>query len=172
MPTAILTIDASPLAGIARRLQAVDVDRREPLEAIGAAWETTTRERFATGKAPDGTPWKPSLRVKEHGGKTLVLEGERGGLLGSITHRVDGDSVQVGTNKVYGRIHQFGGTIQRQGAHAVPLILPSEGAVGAQVRGVVQIPARPYLGANEADYENWTEILEGFLVDRTGGEVA
>lgn len=166
MPTAILTIDASPLAEIARRLQAVDADRREPLEAIGAAWETTTRERFATGKAPDGTPWKPSLRVKEHGGKTLVLEGERGGLLGSITHQVDGDSVQVGTNKVYGRIHQFGGTIQRRGAHAVPLHLPGGRDLSG---GVVQIPARPYLGVNEADYENWTEILEGFLAEKTGG---
>lgn len=163
MPTAVLTIDVSPLAAIARRLAEVDADRREPLEAIGAAWETTTKERFETSTAPDGMPWKPSLRAKRTGGKTLVKSAS---LKASITSQAEDDTVQVGTNKVYGRIHQFGGTIQRQGAHAVPLHLPAGRDLSG---GVVQMPARPFLGASAADFENWTEILEGFVAEKTGG---
>lgn len=163
MPTAILSIDASPLAALARRLGDVDADRREALEAIGEAWVTTTRERFKTGTAPDGTPWKPSLRVQRKGGQTLVLDRH---LETSIHAEVQGDSVLVGTDRVYGRIHQFGGTIQRKGAHAVPLHLPDGRDLSG---GVVQIPARPYLGANAGDHEVWAEILEGFLEEKVGG---
>lgn len=165
MPTASLVIDPSPIAELVRRLEAVDGDRREAMEAIGAAWETTTRNRFETSTAPDGTPWKPSQRVLAHKGKTplkTLVESAR--LKGSITHQVDGDTVEVGTNVEYAAAHQFGATIQQAGAHAVPLVLP-EGATGGRV---IVLPARPFLGIEEGDYLNFAEILEGLIEAKTG----
>jgi phage virion morphogenesis protein len=166
MATAVLHIDASPLALLSRRLGDVDADKRAALEAIGAAWESSTRNRFNLGQAPDGSKWKPSERVRRKGGKTLVLKGEAGGLQGSITYDVDGDAVEVGTNKVYGSVHQFGATIQRAGAHAIPLHLPE----GRDAGGPAQITARPFLGVEADDWPTFTEILEGFVGDTAGAE--
>lgn len=155
--TAILHIDASPIAALARRLAEVDADRRAPLEAIGAAWESSTKARFETSKAPDGTPWKPSERARRGKGLTLVLSTR---LKGSITNKVDDDAVEVGTNVEYAAAHQFGAVIQRAGAHAVPLHLPA----GADASGgVIVLPARPFIGINDDDYVTFAEILEGFV---------
>lgn len=165
MPTAVLVIDATPIGELARRLEAVDGDKAEALDAIGAAWETSTKVRFETSTAPDGTPWKPSQRVLQHKGKTplkTLVESAR--LKGSITHAADGDTVEVGTNVEYAAAHQFGATIQQAGAHAVPLVLP-EGAAGGRV---IVLPARPFIGITEADYVNFAEILEGFIEAKTG----
>lgn len=165
MPTAALVIDPSPIAELVRRLDAVDGDRREALEPIGAAWETSTKLRFETSTAPDGTPWKPSQRVLAHKGKTpLKTLVDTARLKGSITHQADGDTVEVGTNVEYAAAHQFGATIQQAGSHAVPLVLP-EGAAGGRV---IVLPARPFLGIEEGDYVNFAEILEGFIEAKTG----
>lgn len=166
MPAAVLSIDASPLQDLARRLTAVDGDKREALGGIGAAWESSTKGRFRTGTAPDGTPWKPSIRaLKKGGGKgTLQLTGQ---LRENVQFSVEGDdTVQVGVNKEYGAIHQFGGIIQRAGAHAVPLHLPKGREPSA---GIVVMPARPYLGIAADDYTTFGEILEGFVEAKTGG---
>lgn len=165
MPTASLVIDTTPLAELVRRLDAVDGDRREAMEPIGAAWETSTRLRFETSRAPDGMPWKPSQRVLAYRGKTplkTLVDSAR--LKGSIMHQVDGDTVEVGTNVAYAAAHQFGATIQQAGAHAVPLVLP-EGAAGGRV---IVLPARPFLGIEEGDYVTFAEILEGFIEAKTG----
>ncbi len=166
MTTAVLEIDSTPLALLSRRLADVDADKRAALEAIGAAWESSTRNRFNLGQAPDGSKWKTSERVRRKGGKTLVLKGEAGGLQGSITFAVEGDAVEVGTNKEYGPAHQFGATIQRAGAHSIPLHLPE----GRDVAGPAQIPARPFLGVEADDWPTFTEILEGFVGDTAGAE--
>lgn len=161
MPTAVLHIDPSPLGELARRLGRVDANKRAALEAIGKDWQGSTGDRFNRGQAPDGSKWKPSERVRRKGGKTLVLKGN---LQDSITYAVDGDSVEVGTNRVYGPAHQFGATIQRAGAHAVPLHLPA----GREAAGPTQIPARPFLGVEAEDWPEWTGILERFIGDTTG----
>jgi len=46
-------------------------------------------------------------------GKILQRKGGGGGLLGSITNHYDDNSSQVGTNKIYAALHQFGGTINQ-----------------------------------------------------------
>lgn len=110
-------------------------DFRPLLESVGAEIESQTRRRISEeNAAPDGTPWQPwsdDYAETRHGGHSL-LEGE-GELLDSIQYLVEGDRVVVGTNLVYGAIHQFGGD-----------------EVG------IPIPARPYLGIgpeNEEDLE-------------------
>jgi phage virion morphogenesis protein len=73
------------------------------------------KDNFKRGTAPDGTPWKPSLRVLEQGGKTLI---DRGILRNSFHVQPARRNVMVGTADVRAAVHQFGvragafGTVQ------------------------------------------------------------
>jgi len=105
-------------------------------DEIGAALVSSTQARFATSTAPDGGAWKPVKR----GGRPLV---DQGILVGSITHAAGAKQVEVGTNLVYGAIHQFGGRAGR--GHSV------------------NIDARPYLGLSTEDEDEVVGILRDFV---------
>ena len=81
------------------------------LEGIGVEVESQTRRRISEEKeGPDGEPWQPwseAYGETRHGGHSL-LEGE-GEMLDSIQYLVESDRVEIGTNLIYGAIHQFGG---------------------------------------------------------------
>jgi phage virion morphogenesis protein len=66
----------------------------------------------------------------------------RGDLRDSIQNYTSGDTIRVGTNLVYGAIHQFG----------------SNGAEGG-------IPARPWLGLSREDEREITDLVIGRLED-------
>lgn len=104
------------------------------MKSFGEHMMVSTGKRFDTETAPDGTPWAPlspaTLRVKK-GGKILQEMGRRGGLLGTIVYQAEARKIAIGTNKVYGAIHQLGGMAGRNRK--------------------VKIPARPYLGFNADD---------------------
>lgn len=116
-----------------------DADRYQLADTIGATLVTEFKLNFENEQGPDGTPWTPSERAKNEGGKTLR---DKNHLNDSITHNVfsGGDGVEVGSNMVYAAIHQFGGETGRNGA--------------------TKIEARPYLGLN-ADIED--EIVQTTL---------
>jgi phage virion morphogenesis protein len=57
-----------------------------------------------------GKAWKPSIRARKRGGKTLQ---DTGMLAGSITYEATADSVRLGTPVLYAPIHQFGGRAGR-----------------------------------------------------------
>lgn len=126
------------------------------LDEIGMMLTTSTRRRFEEGRGPDGTPWIESGRAKAEGGRTLV---DRGHLRDSITHRVEGHAVRVGTNRVYGGIHQFGGVIEGKSG-SLKFKTPGGGFVTVKS---VTMPARPFLGLSDADRAEATVILEEFL---------
>jgi phage virion morphogenesis protein len=115
--------------------------------------EASTRERFETQTAPDGTPWKKSLRARLTGGKTLTQSGHLGN---SITSDSGRDWAAWGTNMIYGRIHQLGGEIKPKAGGSLRFKL----ATGAWVKArKVTMPDRPYLGVNEADEVELTRIV-------------
>lgn len=132
-----LSYDLRDLENVADALnRALGVlSQRELLDVVGAIAESGSRRRIQYEKKdPDGKRWKPWSRhyaQTRHSGHSL-LSGE-GHLLDSIQHSVDGDSVSVGSNKVYAAIHQFGGAAGR-GQKAL-------------------IPARAYLGLSKLDKE-------------------
>ena len=101
------------------------------MESIGEHLVSTTVQRFEDGKAPDGTPWKRSIRAEKEGGQTLV---DNEILKGDINYSASPGQVHVGTNKEYAAIHQFGGEAGRN--HSVTL------------------PAREYLGFSEEDQKD------------------
>ncbi|STZ63920.1 Mu-like prophage protein gpG [Moraxella lacunata] len=108
------------------------------MDAIGSLLESSTRQRFADKKAPDGTSWAnlmPSTQTQKGNNNILVKSGD---LLRSITHHADPYGISVGTPESYGVYHQFGTT---------------------------QMTARPFLGLSNDDqaeiYELINEILMG-----------
>jgi phage gpG-like protein len=132
---------------------------RPAMTQIGGQLVTSTQHRFEHQKGPDGQPWKPlafptllgragegavkeRLTIKGQDYVKLTARAERRlgdvkilqvslRLLKSITFRSDSESVAVGTNVPYARIHQLGGQAGR----------------GRKVT----IPARPYLGFDGED---------------------
>ena len=77
---------------------------------IGEHVLTSTRDRFDSQTAPDGTPWEPlsddtKRRKQRNKDKILTLDGD---LRGNLAYRAGRDSVEIGSPSVYAGTHQFG----------------------------------------------------------------
>ena len=127
------------------------------MESVGEALVSGTKKRFDEKKDPEGTPWKPSRRALEKGGKTLMHSGR---LRRSIDYAATSDKVMVGSNLAYARIHQKGGEITPKKAKK----LVSKDSDGKTVAvDAVTIPARPYLGVSKEDMEDVKATMADFL---------
>lgn len=150
--------DAQVLASL-RNLIALGRDASPAMRDIAAHGESSTRMRFRTETAPDGTPWKPSLRARITGGRTLTQDGH---LSGSISGRHGRDYAEWGVNRIYAAIHQFGGVIA---AKAGSLRFRLFGGGFATVKSVT-IPARPYLGVSDDDKVDILDIIQARIAAR------
>ena len=157
-----IDVDAAPLRGGFAALRAAALDLHPALDAIGRRWADRTRARFTTGIGPDGVEWKPSQRAIRDDGQTLRDSGD---LMNSITHEVEGDSVSVGTNKIYGPAHQFGVTILPKKGEFLRFFIPGRGWVFARK---VTLPPRPFIGLDAGDAEEFAEILADHLKGSSG----
>lgn len=131
------------LAAMMRRV----ADVEPVLDEIGGSQAAEVQNRFETQRGPDGAAWRglSELTLAKRGGRARTLR-DTGALYDSQVHQVSDRTVSVGTNSVYGAIHQFGGQAGR----------------GRKVT----IPARPYLGLSE---KGKAEIL-AILRDHVGGD--
>lgn len=127
------------------------------MESVGEALVSGTKKRFDEKKDPEGTPWKPSRRALEKGGKTLMHSGR---LRRSIDYAATSDKVMVGSNLAYARIHQKGGEIKPKKAKKL-VFKDSDGKTVAV--DAVTIPARPYLGVSKEDMEDVKATMADFL---------
>jgi phage virion morphogenesis protein len=150
-----MQIQAEGAAHIERALVAL-TNRLPLMRAIGAWLESSTRERFDTNRAPDGSPWKPSLGAQLRGTPTLVQFGR---LRDSFTHAADADQVEVGTNVIYAAIHHFGGVIKAKTAKGLRFMMAGAGFVQVQS---VTMPARPILGVSVDDEIEVSELVRQF----------
>ncbi|MGA1856925.1 phage virion morphogenesis protein [Azospirillum sp. 11R-A] len=156
------------------RLTAATGDLTAAFDDIGAALVTSTLRRFETETDPTGRPWRP-LSIETIIGrigsraKTFTLKGDlrkpaaryvaalkilqhRGHLKGGIHHRATQDGVEVGSDRIYARIHQFGGKAGR----------------GKKVT----IPPRPFLGIDRDDEAMMLGILRAHIGRALGDGVA
>ena len=89
--------------------QQLNGDLTPLMRGVGSLLENSTRNRFSTKTAPDGSTWadlKPStLKAKKGRGSKMV---EYGDLMRSITYHATGVSVAVGTDRPYAKYHQTG----------------------------------------------------------------
>ena len=155
-------VEVQGAAAVEARLAkiAARAEHTQPLmDNIGQALVTNTRLRFEDGISPDGVPWKPSIRARESGGKTLL---DTGRLADSVTHNASNRSVEVGTNVIYGAAHQFGATIRAKGGGRLKFRLP--GGLGFRSVEEVILPARPFLGISADDREDIDALADDFLM--------
>jgi len=107
--------------------------QQEGRYATAGSWHGGT-ERWQ-----DLAPRTKEARAKKGKWPGKKLQMSQGGLASSITKQVRGDNLEIGTNKVYGAIHQFGGQAGR----------------GRKVH----IPARPFLVVQDEDVEDMMDEL-------------
>lgn len=151
-----------------RRLQARVGNLKPVLRGIGEVLIKSTKRRFATGTAPDGTPWAPNSpvtydrlatwhltkkgKLSKAGAARLAgkkpLIGETRRLSSQINAVLQGDALLVGSPMEYAATQQFGA---------------EQGEFGTTRRGGPipwgDIPARPFLGLSEADKRHILEIV-------------
>ncbi|EOX1534567.1 phage virion morphogenesis protein [Vibrio cholerae] len=113
------------------------------LRDIGEHLLLSHHERWQQQQSPDGTPWAPlspkyQKRKKKHADLILVLNQHLSS--SSLNYDVDPLGLSFGTSSEYGAIHHFGGS---------PEMRPSNAA----------IPARPWLGLSESDFDEIAQIL-------------
>lgn len=140
----------------------------QPLfDEIGAAVVKQTRRRFEQQRGPDGKPWEPGQKQWDHAasqkdkkpgkkekrGPKILLDSGR--LWRSITHQATTQNVSVGTNLIYGRIHQLGGIIKPRRGKALVFRI---GGAFVRVTRII-IPARPYLGLSAADERDIMRVI-------------
>lgn len=114
---------------------------------VGSVMETFRDEGSPAGSWPplsQGTlqarygRMRPSTRARLVAGHKLLIQSGR--LRRSINYEVDGHTVRIGTDVIYGRIHQLGGMAGR----------------GRKVH----IPARPYLVFRPEDPDRIAKAME------------
>jgi len=143
------------------------------MKIIGSIVRTSVIRNFEAGGRP---PWKPLKVISYHlgytmgrktkaytqrggltagfqrylaGKKILIGRGFGGGLMGSVHFTAHPDRVEIGTNKIYGAIHQLGGKAGR--GHKV------------------DIPARPFLMVQSEDWAEIRAALQDYLTSKSGG---
>lgn len=154
---------------VARALEDVakaSANPRPLLKLWGEKLTDSTKQRFQSSIAPDGSLWEPNAmatllghagkyagsfrkdgRVTTKGGKRIAgkkpLIGESKALSTTITYRVATDGVEIGSPQKYAAIQHFGGKAGR----------------GRKIT----IPARPFLGLSPADEEMVVRTAEEYL---------
>ena len=153
--------DAQLHAGL-RSLISLGRDAGPVMADIAAIGERGTRDRFRTESGPDGQRWKPSLRARITGGRTLTKDGH---LAASISGRHGRDFAEWGVNRIYAAIHQFGGEIRAKGG-SLRFRLANGGFATVQK---VTMPARPFLGISDDDRDDILDIIQARIQARTQG---
>lgn len=155
-PTIIIT-DDEITAALARVGAALD-NPLPLMQDLGEYLVTSTKQRFPTGKAPDGSVWAPksAATIAAQGGRktnrldTRPLFGPSGSLSSNITYEASADQVEWGSPMVYAAMQQFGGS-----KSAFPNLWGD-------------IPARPFLGLSIEDEASVLDIIGDYLSEAAG----
>lgn len=159
------------------------------LDAFGAYLVTSTQRRFERETAPDGSKWKQltprtaakRIKGRRRGFDNILRVSRR--LEQSISYRVSGGELHVGSNVVYAAAHQLGAEIEvpeRQQTifqHYDAKTDTFDQRFRKKSRSnfardvtvsahTISIPARPYLGIDDADRTELGTIVADFMAER------
>lgn len=182
-----IDVDDRNVRQMLERLLGRATDMTPAMHNIGEALVHATWRRFEAEKGPDDKSWHPlSENYKAHRaggteGNTLRRRGPDGQvrmrvdflrrlahqkilnatsrLKDSIAYQADTQGVTVGTNVEYAAIQQLGGTIRPKNKKFLRFEINGQIIFAKQVT----IPARPFLGINEADERTIGDIVASFL---------
>ena len=139
------------------------------LKECGLVLLRSVARNFKAGGRP--VRWRPSKRALREGGKTLI---DTARLKNSMTMRVLGRSLTVGTNVKYARIHQLGGKLNNNVTVKQHYRYITQ-AFGKEIDGrkvlVKQhqrkmdtyIPARPFLKVQAGDLRIMRKIVADYV---------
>jgi len=137
-------------------------ERQELMSSIGEALVSGAVLRFSMEEDPEGRKWQPSRRAQTTGGQTL---NDTGRLRDSIDYATTPETVLVGTNAKYARIHQLGGKIRPKSKKR----LKFKGIGGEDVFAKeITIPARPFIGISADDLEEVKETIAEYMGNAFG----
>ncbi|BFI48124.1 MULTISPECIES: phage virion morphogenesis protein [Yersinia pseudotuberculosis complex] len=128
--------DDSSIVNAFKRLQALGQDTTPITRAIAAVLASESEDAFANESDPTtGKKWAPltdnyKARLAKKGKTGNMLQRSQGGLAMSLSTEYDAVSAAIGTNKIYGPLHQWGGL-----SHMAP--------------GPAAVPAREYMGLSQ-----------------------
>lgn len=126
-------------------------DMTPVMRDIAGVMAAATERAFENETDPaTGLAWHPLMAstVKMRGGDAHPILQRSGQLAGRIVTAYGQDFAQIGSNKVYAAMHQFGGVT----------------APNSMIPGKA-IPARPFLGLGEDDQEEILDIVRGYLAE-------
>ena len=168
--------DEAVQAAFTRLVQA-GTQMKPLMQEIGEFLAETTKQRFQTSSAPDGSRWAPNTETtyvnllglyKSSFGKTgkitaagsrraagkKPLIGETGALSTTINYRAGSDFVEIGSPMAYAAVQQFGAKKHSFTGGKTPW---------------ADIPARPFLGLSASDREGLLEISGAYLEGAADG---
>ena len=102
-----INIADEPIKKLVVGLQQRSSNLKPAMKIIGEIVRSSVVKNFESEGRP--TPWKKSKRALKDGGLTLTKSAR---LMKSVTSRAGATSVEIGTNLIYARIHQLGGSIK------------------------------------------------------------
>lgn len=147
-----ISVDDAQVQATLRRLQERVGNLRPALAAVANELQSVTDHAFQTETDPTtGRRWQDlaestkKSRAKVGKWPGQILQMSAGGLVASIQPHATDTYAEVGTNKVYAAIHQFGGRAGRNHAST--------------------IPARPFLGLGAGDKAEIIAILERHIME-------
>lgn len=176
-----ITIEADGESAVMQalaRLSNFDQTKPDLYRKMGDSVVTGIRERWWRGEGLEGK-WRLSGRVLRKGGTTLRKNSH---LLDSMTSNVLPNGVEIGTDKVYGAIHHFGGEIkyearmrrtyfrqdQRTGLVGNKFVRKARFNFMQESQGKaykVNMPRRPFLGLTETDEQKVLGLIVEHLTD-------
>ncbi len=150
-----ITFDSAEVMAALNRLADAAHDATPLMRDLGEYLLRTTRDRFASETAPDGTPWAPLSEVtrgrkRRNVGKILTESGTLGG--SGLVYQARRDRVEVGSPLIYAGTHQLGA---------------ERGAFGSMSNGAPipwgDIPARPFLGLSGDDTREIVALVNDYM---------
>lgn len=163
--------------------------KREILDPFGGYMVTSTQRRFERETAPDGSPWQrlsprtaaKRIRGRRRGFENILRVTRR--LEQSIVYKISGNELHVGSNVEYAAAHQLGAEIEvaerqqtifqhydaktdtfdqrfrkrSRSNFARDVTVPAH---------TIPVPARAYLGIDDADRRELGNIVTDFMGER------
>jgi phage virion morphogenesis protein len=143
-----IEIDDAEIKAALQRLEAAIGDLKPAFRDIGEHLLISHDQRFRQQVDPNGNPWADTsvvTKARKTKNKNKILI-ESGDLMTTLRYQVSTNSLEFGTDRVYGSMMQFGGT-KAQFPHLWG-----------------DIPARPFLGLSNDDKNSILDILRQHLL--------
>lgn len=188
MAGASFEFDGTAALAILNETAAAIADPKPMLRDIGEYLLLAHDRRFASQASPDGTPWQalsPAYLKRKRKNRDKILELD-GFLKNTLRYQVGDNELLFGTNRIYGAMHHFGGSIDIAGRSQQAYFRQDgkSGEVGNLFVSkrksnfsqwvtlgayTIQIPARPWLGTSDDDNYAIAGIATRYLLPKSGG---